>query len=92
MEVGGQMNANQVYGVLKKYVEDTLAGAGALKGDKGDKGDTGEQGIQGPQGIQGIQGEKGDKGDQGLPGVDGVDGVDGVSVTVAEHGANDATN
>ena len=26
------MNANQVYGVLKKYVEDTLAGAGALKG------------------------------------------------------------
>ena len=75
----------------KKYTSSTAQGMGALKGEKGEKGDQGERGIQGPQGIQGLQGEKGDKGDQGLPGIDGVDGVDGVSVTVVEHGANDAT-
>ena len=76
----------------KKYTAKTAQGMGALKGEKGDKGDQGEQGIQGPQGIQGIQGEKGERGLQGVAGQDGTDGVDGVSVTVAEHGANDATN
>lgn len=37
------MNADaaQAIGFTVKYVEETLKGAGALKGDKGDKGDTG---------------------------------------------------
>ena len=35
------MKAEQVLGFLKKYVDDTLKGAGALKGQKGDKGDNG---------------------------------------------------
>ena len=35
--------------------------------------------------------EKGDKGDKGEQGEQGLPGVDGVSVTVVEHGANNAT-
>ena len=106
------MNANQVYGVLRKYVEDTLAGTGALKGEKGDKGDTGAKGenatitvgivTSGPTSSVTNSGtstnavldfvlEKGDKGDKGEQGEQGLPGVDGVSVTVVEHGANDAT-
>lgn len=85
------MKGDDAYILAKKHIEESLTGAGALKGEKGDKGDQGEQGIQGPQGIQGEKGEKGDQGIQGIAGQDGIDGVDGVSVTVAEHGANDAT-
>ena len=73
------------YSASRKYTEETIEGAGAIKGDKGDpgpqgpkgeKGDQGEQGPQGaqgeqgPQGIQGIQGERGPKGDNGI-GTDG---------------------
>ncbi len=42
-----------LFGTLRKYIDNTLQGAGALKGEKGDRG---EKGAQGP---------KGDKGDKG---------------------------
>ena len=43
------MNADaaQAIGFTVKYVEETLKGAGALKGEKGDKGEDGAQGITG---------------------------------------------
>ena len=36
------MKAEQVLGFLKKYVDDTLKGSGALKGEKGDAGEDGK--------------------------------------------------
>ena len=45
----------KAYAAAKKYVKETMKGAGAVKGDKGDPG---------------IQGPKGDKGDPGDPGKD----------------------
>lgn len=47
------MKAEQVLGFLKKYVDDTVKGMGAIKGEKGD---TGEQGIPGEKGADGIDG------------------------------------
>lgn len=46
----------KAYAASKKYVKDTMKGAGAIKGDKGDPGAIGPQGPEGP---------KGDKGDPG---------------------------
>ena len=45
----------KAYAAAKKYVKETMKGAGAVKGEKGDPG---------------IQGPKGDKGDKGDPGKD----------------------
>lgn len=68
------------YAVLKKYINETLAGAGALKGDKGDPftyedftpeqlaaliGPKGEIGPAGPQGKVGPKGDIGPKGEKG---------------------------
>ena len=51
----------KAFAAAKKYVKETMKGAGAVKGDKGDPGATGPQGPEGP---------KGDKGDTGEPGKD----------------------
>lgn len=51
----------KAYAAAKKYVKETMKGAGAVKGDKGDPGAIGPQGPEGP---------KGDKGDPGEPGKD----------------------
>ena len=59
------MSGDDALALAKSYTRKSLAGAGALKGDKGDKGDTGPQGPIGPQGLQG---------EQGLPGINGADG------------------
>ena len=56
----------------KNYVDETLEGAGALKGEKGDpgeqgpQGEKGEAGLPGPQGIQGIQGIQGEPGESAV--------------------------
>ena len=83
------MNADaaQAIGFTVKYVEETLKGAGALKGEKGDQGIQGEQGPAGevgpigPAGPAGPQGEKGDKGEDGAQGTAGLDGKDGTTYT-----------
>lgn len=67
----------------KKYTDETMAGAGAIKGDKGDpgpqgpKGDTGPAGPQGPKGDTGDVGPKGDIGPQGPKGDTGPTGPKG---------------
>ena len=38
------------YAVSKKLIEESLKGAGAIKGEKGDTGATGPQGPEGPKG------------------------------------------
>lgn len=52
-----------------KYTEETMKGAGAIKGDKGDRGEKGEKGDKGDTG------EKGEKGDRGYTGADGAAGA-----------------
>lgn len=69
--------------LAKQYAEETLAGAGAIKGEKGDKGDPGPQGPPGPTGPSGPTGPKGDPGPQGPAGPSGPAGDDGFSPTVA---------
>ena len=49
----------QAVAVANKYTRDSLAGAGAIKGDKGDKGDPGPQGPAGPAGPAGADGKDG---------------------------------
>lgn len=39
------------YSASRKYTEETIEGAGAIKGDKGDPGPQGPKGEQGPAGI-----------------------------------------
>lgn len=73
--------------VLKAYIETTMYGAGALKGDKGEKGDTGSPGPPGPQGEQGLQGIQGIKGDTGAPGAIGPQGIQGPKGDTGETGA-----
>ena len=51
--------------LAKKYAAETMAGAGAIKGDKGDPGPQGEPGPQGPAGPQGERGEPGTQGEAG---------------------------
>lgn len=46
----------ETFGAAIAYMNQTLAGAGSLKGEKGDKGDTGETG---PKGEKGDTGESG---------------------------------
>ena len=67
------------YALAKKYTEESLAGAGAVKGDKGDPG---EPGPQGPQG------EKGDKGDPGENAVAAINPMGDYNATV-EYVKND---
>lgn len=81
-----------VLGFLLGYIDSTLQGAGALKGEKGDpgmqgpigpegpvgpQGEVGLQGEQGERGPQGIQGLRGEKGDQGEQGIQGPQGIPG---------------
>ena len=78
--------------MIKKRVQDEIAGPtgpqgpqGALgatgpigdTGIKGITGPTGPQGITGSQGVQGIQGITGDTGSQGITGSQGVQGNQG---------------
>lgn len=66
----------------KKYTDETLAGAGAVKGEKGDPGPQGPKGDKGDPGTPGVKGDKGDKGDPGTPGVKGDKGEPGKDATI----------
>ena len=46
----------KAFAAAKKYVKETMKGAGAVKGDKGDPGATGPQGPEGPKGEKGDPG------------------------------------
>ena len=48
------MKAEDVLGFTIGYVEKTLQGAGALKGDKGDQGEQGVPGVAGADGVDGF--------------------------------------
>ena len=76
------ISAEQALAVSKKYTQDSLEGAGALKGDPGksayevavDEGYSGTEeewlaSLVGPQGEKGADGDKGDKGDKGDMGI-----------------------
>lgn len=76
------ISAEQALAVSKKYTQDSLEGAGALKGDPGksayevavDEGYSGTEeewlaSLVGPQGKKGADGDKGDKGDKGDMGI-----------------------
>lgn len=63
--------------LAKKYTADTMAGAGAIKGDKGDPGPQGPAGPPGPAGDPGPKGQKGDTGAQGPKGDPGEQGPQG---------------
>ena len=89
--------------LAKRYVQETLEGAGALKGKDGksayqvavDNGFSGTeqewlnslQGAQGPAGKDGIPGKDGKDGKDGAPGRDGVDGKDGEPGPAGKDGA-----
>ncbi len=77
------------FAVAKKYIKDSLKGAGALKGDKGD---TGPQGAQGPIGPRGIQGEVGPQGPQGPAGPQGIQGPKGQDAKVTKENIEAALN
>lgn len=80
------------YAVLKKYINETLAGAGALKGDKGDpftyEDFTPEQlaALIGPKGDMGPQGEIGPAGPQGKIGPKGDIGPKGEKGDIGPQG------
>ena len=73
------MKAEQVLGFLKKYVDDTVKGIGAKKGEKGDVGPAGPQGEKGDKGDKGDKGEKGDTGEKGEKGAKGDKGDTGAT-------------
>ena len=89
------MKAEQVLGFLKKYVDDTLKGAGALKGEKGDVGPQGPEGPVGPRGEKGEKGDTGEKGETGEQGPEGPEGpqgpkgADGKTITKVSELEND---
>lgn len=76
------MNADQVFQqaltLSKNYTDESLQGAGELKGEKGDKGDKGDPGKDG---LPGADGRDGIDGKDGAPGADGKDGKDGITYT-----------
>ena len=57
--VGGRCMDIVLLGLLKKYVEDSLIGMGALKGEKGDPGRDGLDGKDGKDGQDGRDGKDG---------------------------------
>lgn len=93
------MRAEDALALAKSYVKKSLAGAGALKGDKGEKGDKGDTGKSayelwlddGNTGseddfLASLKGEKGDKGDTGAQGVKGDTGAQGAQGTQGVQG------
>lgn len=70
----------------KKYTDQTMVGAGAIKGDKGDPGPQGPKGDIGPQGPIGPQGQKGDTGDIGPKGDVGPIGPKGSTGATGPQG------
>lgn len=64
----------------RKYTAETMAGAGAIKGDKGDPGPQGPKGDKGDPGPQGPKGDIGDTGPQGDIGLQGPKGDTGKGV------------
>lgn len=87
------------YILLRKYVGDSLEGAGALKGDKGDSayqvavnnGFDGTQpewllSLKGEKGDQGIQGDRGLQGAQGETGAQGLQGIQGIQGEKGDDG------
>ena len=94
------------YALCKKYVESSLTGAGALKGQKGDKGEpftyddftpeqlaalVGPQGVQGEVGPKGEQGIQGPQGEQGIPGIQGEIGPQGIQGEIGPQGPKGET-
>ena len=79
-----------LYSMLKRLIRDSLAGAGAIKGEKGDKGDPGEPGPRGPEGPKGPAGEPGPKGDPGPQGPQGIQGQQGIQGPPGPRGADGA--
>lgn len=93
------ITAEQALGASKKYTEDSLIGAGALKGDPGESAyqvavDNGFEGTQpewllslkGEKGDQGIQGDKGNTGPQGPAGAQGQQGIQGIQGEKGDDG------
>lgn len=72
--------------LAKKYVAETMAGAGAIKGDRGDPGPQGPAGPPGPAGEPGPQGPKGDRGAQGPKGDTGEKGPQGETGAIGPQG------
>lgn len=93
------MTGEEAYQRARAYTKKSLAGAGALKGDKGEKGDKGDTGKSayelwlddGNTGseddfLASLKGEKGDKGDTGAQGVKGDTGEQGEQGTQGVQG------
>ena len=88
MEMRAEDAFVQAIAVSEKYTKDSLAGAGALKGDPGDSAyqvavDNGYQGTEEDwllslKGDKGDQGDPGDRGERGLPGEAGPAGAQGI--------------
>lgn len=74
------------YAAAKKLIGKSLAGAGAIKGEKGDPGPVGPQGEQGKQGPIGPKGDDGDPGPQGPKGDTGPQGPKGETGAVGPQG------
>lgn len=88
------MNGTIAYALSKSYVDATLQGAGALKGQDGKNGTDGKSAYQiaVDNGFDGTEQEWLDSinGQNGKDGKDGVDGVDGFSPTITEDENNTA--
>ena len=78
-----------VLGYLLGYIDSTLKGAGALKGEKGD---VGPQGPQGPEGPAGPQGEKGDTGTTIANGVTYDNAQSGLSSTDVQEAIDEVSS
>lgn len=73
------LTGEQALSLAKKYAKDTMAGAGAIKGDTGKSAyqsalDTGFEGTEAAW-IASLKGERGDTGEQGPQGERGTDGT-----------------
>lgn len=74
------------YAICKKLIAKSLAGAGAIKGQKGDPGPTGPQGPEGKQGPIGLKGDEGDPGPIGPKGDTGPQGPKGETGATGPQG------
>lgn len=63
----------------RSYVQESLKGAGAIKGEKGDKGDPFTYDDFTPEQLVLLKGEKGDSGQDGIDGTNGINGLNGLS-------------
>lgn len=83
------MTGEQAYALAKGYVNQTLQGAGALKGKDGESAyqialDNGFVGSQ-TDWLESLKGERGDSGTDGLNGKDGLNGFSPIIVPDADN-------